>query len=297
MAVYLGLDCGGSSCRALALDESGEVLFRGQSGPANVATVPPTRLLPTIQAATDGCASPEVVCGCFAGLLTQIDNERAVKMLTEAFPNSTVIAYPDYAAALRAGQGEIDVCIVAGTGSVICSRSDGNLVKSGGRGYILGDYGSGFQFGRAALKHFLQAGPDGVTPYLSMGVQELFGTLDSASIISHLYRRGSPAATAARLLGSFAKDAASGEVYAMDVIREQENLLALQIVDHVRRYHPEKEQVRLGLVGGVWKSSRLFVEVLRTRLAEHDSERTYSTQKVQQAPVWGAAYLARELTP
>src|SRR5262249_47577599 len=63
---------------------------------------------------------------------------------------------PDYVAAFLAAPRGTDACIVAGTGSVVCSRAaDGGYRVSGGRGWILGDHGSAARLGRAALEHFV----------------------------------------------------------------------------------------------------------------------------------------------
>lgn len=44
MGIYVGLDCGGSSSRVLAMDEAGTQLFVGSSGAANILSTPEFRL-------------------------------------------------------------------------------------------------------------------------------------------------------------------------------------------------------------------------------------------------------------
>ena len=63
---------------------------------------------------------------------------------------------PDYVAAFLAAPPDSDLCIVAGTGSVVCSRAvDGSFLISGGRGWILGDHGGAARLGQAALEHYV----------------------------------------------------------------------------------------------------------------------------------------------
>ena len=126
MAVFLGLDCGGSSCRAVAVNTSGAILHQGQAGPANLANTPPGRLQNHLYRATENSPAPDFVCGCFAGLLTADDRSRANDILARTFPSAKVRSEPDYYAALMASE-DADVCVVAGTGSVVCSLVNGKL--------------------------------------------------------------------------------------------------------------------------------------------------------------------------
>src|SRR5947209_1700823 len=78
MPTFLGLDCGGSSSRVLLVDESDAVIFRGQSGPANLATTGDDQVKKNLELSLRGCPAADYVCGCFAGLLTESDRRRAV---------------------------------------------------------------------------------------------------------------------------------------------------------------------------------------------------------------------------
>src|SRR5438105_3244428 len=127
--IWLGLDGGGSSLRALAVDERGETVFSGQSGPANLLSTPSESLALHFEKALQGVPMPEAICGCFAGLLTNTDREQAIELLAHYFPKALLRVEPDYAAALAAEQ-DADLCVVAGTGSIVCSNYRGKLVKS-----------------------------------------------------------------------------------------------------------------------------------------------------------------------
>ena len=197
MAVYVGLDCGGSSTRVVAVDELGSVLYQGQGGSANLASTPEKLLANNLRKATVDCPQPTGVCGCFAGLLTKDDRERGELHLRHLFPYAAVRAEPDYAAALFANEPFPDLCVICGTGSLICSRAEGNVVKSGGGGYILGDIGSAYQFGRDALRHFLYS-PQEPSSRLVKAVEEFFTSTEANQVIAKVYRTPSPAALIAK---------------------------------------------------------------------------------------------------
>ncbi len=294
MPVYLGLDCGGSSSRALALDESATVVFQGQGGPANIASTPPRKFRFSLENAVQGCRGADYVCGCFAGLLTSEDRLHAEQHLNDLFPNAQIRATPDYAAALYASDEGTDLVVIAGTGSLICSRGTDGIVKSGGRGYILGDHGSAFQYGRAALVQFLNKRSDCSVGLVS-AIDKLFGTQDEARILSRVYRQGSPPATLARLAKPLAHDAAAGHQYARREISDQSAALAKITAGHMREQFVGRDRLGICLAGGLWQTAGIFREAFMGALKEEMEGVELVDQKIKHPPVMGAVRLAREM--
>lgn len=296
MGVFLGIDGGGSSCRALAVDQWGLPVFHGAGGAANVATVPVARLKANLQKATGGCPSPDVVCGCFAGILTANDKARTEELLSSMFPEAKVVALPDYAAALRASNA--DVCIIAGTGSLICSQSGDELVRSGGRGYLFGDYASSYRLGHAVVMRLLDYLPECSESTLQ-AAQRQFGSLDASEILSHIYGSGTPAGTIGKLLPAFVADFRSGQAYALETLEVQLGLLARQTARHLAEHFAGSDVVRIGLAGGVWKAAAEFVDRFREILDEVSLTpgATLEVSRITEPPVRGAAQLALEHQP
>lgn len=291
--IYVGLDCGGSSCRLLAVDAAGETLFSGQSGAANLVSTPESRLRRNLQHAAKGCPQPTSVCGCFAGLIDEAMRARALAFLGELFPIARLRAEPDYTAALYAADGT-DLCVVAGTGSLVCSEDDaGRVVKSGGRGYILGDEGSGYVFGRDALRYYLRH-PDDSTDALRRSVEELFGSLVEPDIVTAVHRAPSPAAILAKLVKPLATDAASGEPYALASLAEGTADLAAVAAGHVERHLKGRCEISVALAGGVWKASPLYRRAFEEALSGLLPGVTLDIRRISEPPVLGAVRLARE---
>lgn len=294
MAIALGLDCGGSSCRTMAQTESGETLFQGQSGPTNLATTPPGRLKKNLEKALAGCPSVDAVCGCFAGLLTREDRQRAESLLKEFFPHAQIKAEPDYAAALMASEEGTDLLVIAGTGAIVCSRFNGKVVKSGGKGFLLGDWGSAYRYGKAALEHYIES-PELSSAALKEIVLERFHSLEENEILAKLYRGGTPAPTLAKLLPAFTKDLKSGEAYAQTELREQTKRLVQAVTLHKERYLSDKNCLNISLSGGLWEASSLFRTAFDEELQSAMPNINIVSHRIQQPPVRGAVLLAREL--
>lgn len=293
MSVFVGIDAGGSSCRVMAVDSGSQVLFQGRSGAANLATTPEPRLRRNLTAAAAHCPSATRVCGCFAGLINEPLKYKAEQMLHEIFPGAAVRAEPDYAAAFCASPQGTDLCIIAGTGSLVCSRAPEGIVKSGGRGYILGDFGSGFQFGRDALVHYLDH-PTTCSRQLRTAVQEVFGMEDEGAIVASLYGSGTPAAVLAKLARPLGQDAQAGEAYALESLTRNFGQLVGVVAIHVERRLPSRPTLSVSLAGGVWKASPIFMSHFEATLRTALPSKEVKTQRITQPPIIGAVALAQE---
>lgn len=290
--VFVGLDCGGSSSRVLAVGPDGAIVHQGQSGAANLVSTPPARLRKHLGLASEGLSGATHVCGCFAGLVDEPRRRNALELLGELFPRAVLRAEPDYAAALYASPEGTELCLIAGTGSLVCSDEDGRLVKTGGGGYLLGDEGSGFRYGRAAVAAFVRD-PSQVGRDVRAGIAQVFRTEEPGEVTAAVYRATSPAALVARLAKPLALDAAAGVPYAIRVVAEE----SVGVVDIVARHlgrTGHATTARICLAGGLWKSGRVFEEGFRCAWADR-FETSPNLVRIGQPPLAGAVRLARAL--
>lgn len=296
MAVYLGLDCGGTSTRAVALDERGEVLFEGKSGPANWASTERDQLREHIVEALTGAPKADTVCGCFAGLLTPEDKASVEAMLKEVSGADKALGLPDFHAALRASGPDATACVISGTGSLVFSRTNGDVVKSGGGGPLLGDVGSAFAISREALRVALFGSPvvAAVSDRFRVAMQELFGTSDPSEVPARVYAEPSPARTVAKLAPIVARDAEAGEAYARIVVEDQMKQLAYILYGHLYTHHATTKPWRVFLSGGLWKISPIFLTRLEESMGLMAGAKDIQFSELPVAPVMGAAWLAME---
>lgn len=294
MSVFVGLDCGGSSSRVLAVDHVGQILFQGQSGAANLASTPEGRLRKNLSTAAEGCPRAQYVCGCFAGLVSDDRRRTGEEILRNIFPGAEVRAEPDFTAAFYASPAETNICVIAGTGSLVCSKKGNQIIKSGGRGYILGDVGSGFQFGRDALLSYLD-NPKSSSEGLTKAVQETFGALDEGTIIATLYKAPTPAGTLARLLKAIGTDAKNGLAYANASLDRNLGQLLDVVSNHVKHHGPLTGPVRISLAGGVWKASPRFKDRFEELANQAFAGREVEISRVTKPPLYGAVELAKEM--
>lgn len=278
----------------MAINDDLDVLHAGHAGPGNILTIPEKRLHAHLAQAAEGCPEADRVCGCFAGLLAERDKGEAVSLIKSLYPNAICRAEPDFFAALKACPEGTDICIVAGTGSVVCSEVNGRLVKTGGRGYIIGDVGASQQYGRDAMVHFLDVGEKNISESLRTRILERFGSLNPDEVISRLYRSHAPTAMLVKLTPAVAKDFRHNEPYAIESLRRNTGGLAEIAVKHCKRWHSDKKDLRITLAGGLWKLSDLFTEQITVELKRLFDPVQIDVARISRPPVYGAALLARE---
>lgn len=171
----LGLDAGGTRTRAvLATADDGRPVGEGAAGPGNALTVPVPQLTEHLAEAI-GRAVPEsvrgrvvAVAGGFAGATGAAADEpgrrNALAALTAALRRLGIDAGPpvigsDIEAAFASAPGTPadGLALVAGTGAVAMRITDRRgTVTVDGDGWLLGDDGSGFWIGRAAVRAALR---------------------------------------------------------------------------------------------------------------------------------------------
>jgi len=250
--VVVGIDAGGTSTRARGV-QNGRVVHEGSGGPGNPLAVDPAALQASYHAALAGCPAPAHVAACVAGAGRHEQQARITGLLTERFPGTHVRVVPDFVAALLAAPRGTDLCVIAGTGSVICSAAaDGGFAVSGGRGWILGDHGGAARLGRAALERFV-ADPGAVPAELTEKVREIFGDGDWRAVVSAVSCAPSPARLLARAAPLLTGAAEQGERWAADLLSQEMAALAATTARHIEE-HIRTSAPALALSGGVWTS-------------------------------------------
>jgi N-acetylglucosamine kinase-like BadF-type ATPase len=278
----------------MAVDEASNILFQGQSGAANLVSTPPARLSRNLSAAVEGCPRPTHICGCFAGLINEEVRRTGIEHLKSLFPEAYHRAEPDYTAALYACPEETDLCVISGTGSLVCSRSDKQIHKSGGRGFVLGDEGSAFQFGREALIYFLDH-RDSASGALAKTVAEIFSVADEGTIVASVYKSSTPATILAKLAKPWGQDAANGEKRAIESLERNLSDLAGVVEKHVAAYRPGDSPLRICLAGGLWKGPSIYRETFERLISKRFGARPVEVVRILKPPVQGAVELAKEM--
>lgn len=283
--MLVGIDAGGSSTRARAISQpSGTVVHEGTGGPGNPIAADPHTLRDSYRQALAGCPPPARVVACVSGAGGPAERDQLRVLLTDLLPGAHPEIRPDYEAAVAAAPEGTDVTIIAGTGSLICSRSpDGTFAITGGRTWILGDHGSAARLGRSLLEWYCND-PDAEHGELAASVTSAVGSPDWRQIVKLIRAAPNQAALLARAAPILTTAAQAGHPWAIERLDAELALLAAATTRHIERHVGGRDPVRAALSGGVWTSeeattrfatalSRLGpprVDVARSRLSPLD---------------------------
>ncbi|MER9139020.1 N-acetylglucosamine kinase [Mesorhizobium sp. M0830] len=161
---FLGVDGGGTGCRARIEDSGGTVLGQGLSGPAttrlgiDAAWASVAKAFGTaVEEAGFGAAE---IARTHAGIaLAGIGRKGALEALRAiAHPFASIDFVSDgVGACLGAHSGQDGAIVIAGTGSIGLGFVDGRDLRVGGYGFPISDEGSGADLGLKAVQLALRA--------------------------------------------------------------------------------------------------------------------------------------------
>ncbi len=278
----LGVDAGGSGCRALLVSAAGVVLGRAEGGPAQAALAPTTlaaslggmlaELGQNLQGPPRG--GVRVVAG-FAGAAAEQGRRRARRALGRVLASGgwhvtalTVVTDLEVVLAAAADPGEPAAVLLASTGSVaVACGASAPFVRVGGWGRYLGDEGSGFWLGWRALGAVLRSG-DGRPPESHTLAPALLGALGLASpsdLAWAAQRLWTEPARVAGLAPLVLAQAQAGDPAATDLVAQAATALAelLLVARHRSGVGPE---VPSALAGGLWRADACSGGVLERAL-------------------------------
>ncbi|KZL21543.1 Glucosamine kinase GspK [Pseudovibrio axinellae] len=163
MDYILGVDGGGSTCRAAIATADGRLLGHAKAGPANIYSDPAQCLNSILYCAKEACEdanlTEEALQQTFAVLgLAGANAYTNPEGIAQKLPFAEVQIVSDSLIALEGAHGSDDgVVAILGTGSNFMARKGGKQYPLGGWGFHCGDQGSGAKMGERALKEALLA--------------------------------------------------------------------------------------------------------------------------------------------
>lgn len=264
----LGIDCGGTSTKALLTTVEGGIIGRGQGGPANYIVDGIDGVVKSVLEGVRGCLGPTPLDlsalhqeGVFLALgVSGAGRETDVEIVKEAFHSlgfEHVVVGHDATIALFGALGGADgVVVIAGTGSIAYGLRDGQSRRAGGWGYLLGDEGSAFWMGIRALQQVMH-GYDGRSKRdqdLLKAACDYFQVQDATELIPLIHKtpidRG--------LIGGFSREittlANEGHGLCQEILAEAGRQLGQLAVAVLSKLELLDAQGRVGACGGVFSA-------------------------------------------
>jgi len=162
MTYVIGVDSGGTKTESVLVDETGHILLRDISPGCNAMDIGEEEAKRRLKETVDRicAASPEKVSALYGGVAgTDSFGDFLQRHLREATDIPHVRIQDDGYCIITGTLGRVDGCsMICGTGCSLMARTEGKPGRHfGGRSYWIDTGGSGFELGRAAIRHAYRA--------------------------------------------------------------------------------------------------------------------------------------------
>jgi N-acetylglucosamine kinase-like BadF-type ATPase len=269
---YLGVDSGGTKTIAVIVDGQGQEQGRGLAGasnPNNIGLEPAMRnLRQAIESAMQAAGSQAPLHKAWLGISgfsRPADYDVFYPYLHDLA--DAIHMTNDGELGLSTLEGAVGVAIIAGTGSIVLGRNaQGQRVRAGGWGYLLGDEGSGYYVAQQALIAAVRAADGRGQPTILLDlILQHWGISNPTDIISQVYV-DSHKAKIAQFSTHVFKAARQGDTIAAQIVQKaaQELALAARIVASQLAL----SRVPLALTGGLLEHETNYREQVLASISE-----------------------------
>ncbi|WP_440053297.1 N-acetylglucosamine kinase [Pseudoalteromonas sp. T1lg65] len=281
--LYIGVDGGGTKCRATIYSVKHGVLGTGLGGPANplhgLERTLESIMVSTQTALQDAGLRVEQVHELNAGLGLAGVNLPALydKIMQWEHPFKQMFLTTDlHTACIGAHEGKDGAVIITGTGSCGFALVNGESVNYGGHGFAQGDMGSGAWMGLEAVKAvLLDLDKLGASTSLSKAFLHHFNANDAMGIAEQM--AGQPSSGYAKLARYVIEHAKQNDPIALSIVTS-----GADYISRLARRLLELNPPRLSMIGGL---SEPLLNWLDRDIAEQVS-------LPKQPPEMGAIYFA-----
>jgi N-acetylglucosamine kinase-like BadF-type ATPase len=298
MSYVLGIDAGGTKTVCLLANEDGTIISEARSTGANLQAVGELQVEKVLHevmedAIGDLTVAPVAICLGIAGVDRPDDAAVVRGVMKRIGYKARVLVVNDALVALEAGApGQPGIVVISGTGSICYGRNAaGEAARSGGWGYVLGDEGSGYWIGRAALRAVLrEADKRGAQTALTPLLLQHFGVDRPQGLIHEVYHSNLKPAAIGALAQSVHKAFLSGDEVAIGILRAAANELESAALSVARRLSLIGTLFPFILAGGIFKAVPWVQEELGRRLPLASPKSTVRLLELE--PAIGAVRLA-----
>lgn len=271
-ALYLGVDGGGTRCRARLESADGSVLGQGMSGPASmrfgIEAASASILGAAREALTQAGLGEESLSHIYAGIGLAGTGHIGARQALEAWQHPFARAWFEgdgYLAWLGAFGGDEGGIVVCGTGSIGITYK-GKTIRVGGYGFPVSDEGSGAHIGLNAIRYSLRTLDGRARP--TAFAQEILDRFSSDPAIVIRWSQSASPTDYAAFASIVIKHAKAGELAASNLLRDAAVHIAGLAEAVLERGAP-----RVALVGGLVEFIRPWIpEATAARITEPQAD-------------------------
>lgn len=259
MKIVAGIDGGGTKTKVICRDLQGQTIAEERFGAFNLNSIDEegfAALLKQIFGFLQSKGECVSLCIGAAG----VSNPRMRGLVEQAVTQAGIEKWElvgDHEIALwGALEGKPGISLVAGTGSICCGRNaEGDTLRAGGWGHLIGDEGSGYAIGRDVIKAATHLWDGyGAPTCLAELLAEQFHLDDRQKVIAYVYKNDKSYVAQASRLAEQA--AAGGDAVALQILQDNACQVSCQVAAVVKGLHMEHGEV--ALLGGLLENDTVY---------------------------------------
>ncbi|QJW48413.1 hypothetical protein HA075_23625 [bacterium BFN5] len=275
-AIVLAVDGGGTGCRAAICNQDGQIIAYAQGDSCNYHSIGIEIATENLLGLFNSLMNKQVfhincvVLG-LAGLDTKRDETLLTRMVDQALAAANIAADSIYLCndamlTLKGSVGQTNgVLLAAGTGSIACGiTKEGLETRVGGWGYRVGDEGSGYSIGKAAIAHMLKS-YDGREKRsdLSAAILRQLSLPDEDALINWVYSAHFSVAQVAALTPIIVNLAELGDHQSQQIVQCACQELEVMVLTVIRKLGLLSAEFSLVLTGGVLKNQLVHRQLIQ----------------------------------
>ena len=259
MKIVAGIDGGGTKTKVICRDLQGQTIAEEKFGAFNLNSIDEegfAALLKQIFGFLQSKGECVSLCVGAAG----VSNPRMRGLVEQAVTQAGIEKWElvgDHEIALwGALEGKPGISLVAGTGSICCGRNaEGDTLRAGGWGHLIGDEGSGYAIGRDVIKAATHLWDGyGAPTCLTELLADQLHLDDRQKIIAYVYKNDKSYVAQASRLAEQA--AAGGDAVALQILQDNACQVSCQVAAVVNGLHMEQGEV--ALLGGLLENDTVY---------------------------------------
>ena len=289
----IGIDAGGTKTVGMLADRSGAVVAQIRAGGANLKAHGELAVEKVLYQVIDGLSATGpagALCLGMAGVDRAEDKEIILGVLRRLGQKQAVQVVNDAFVALVAGAADgVGIVVIAGTGSIAYGVDpQGTSARSGGWGYLLGDEGSAYWLGHAAVRQGIRA-VDGRGPSTSLfeRISRRLQVEEPSGLVEWFYGQSNTRERVAELASVVEEAATEGDEAASSLLDQAAQHLA-RAARSVSRQLSFPGAYPVVLAGGAFRACPSLYRRIRGSLDLPAA----LVQKLEAEPATGAVRLA-----
>ena len=272
MSYVLGIDGGGSKTVCLLMDDTGQLLGRGEAGASNYQSIGKESAFFSIESAIAQAidyqrfVQIQAICLGLAGVsrpedmqvahsfVEQLKSSASISVVWTLAPHNIVLCH-DALIALVGGIGQaVGIVAIAGTGTIVFGRNqEGRTRRVGGWGPILGDEASAYHIAVSGLRAVMRAYDRRNKPtILQERIREHLDLTSLENLVEVIYQQGWGVREIAALAPIVDEAATSGDEVAMTIIEDAVSELVQATTVAIDALFTPTDVFEVVTVGSVW---------------------------------------------